>query len=477
MTAVGETLILWAGALVVLFVLAILIFRMMWRVAEPNEALIISGLHHKRHPEFGESLGFKIVTGTGTFVLPGIQVVRKLSLDLSESELAVECVTRQGIPVKLKAVVIYKVGDDFASIANAARRFLDQQDKMDVRITNVFAGHLRAIIGSLTIEEIIRERDKLTEATRSASGTEMEKLGLVVDSLQIQEVDDPTGYIANLARPHAAAVMKEARIAAAQADREATETEQASEALKAAAVRESKIKQSSFQADIDKAAAQAKLSGPLAEAITRQSVVIEETKIAELEAAKREQELLVTVRRPADAAAYEKKTNASAQRDADIAAAEAKARQVELSAEADAKRVRLAASAQAESLRTIGDAEASATQAKGLAEGEAIKARGLAEADSLEARAAALAQNQEAVIGQQLAEHWPQIVEAAAKAIGGIDQMIVLNGAQGVSDLLAQTLSQGVAGLAMARKVIGQTLNGQVASSNGVTPINRDTRD
>jgi flotillin len=193
-------------------------------------ARIVVVAHHKRHPEFGDSLGFKIVTGTGTFVLPGVQVVRKLSLDLSESELAVECVTRQGIPVKLKAVVIYKVGDDYASIANAARRFLDQQEKMDVRITNVFAGHLRAIIGSLTVEEIIRERDKLTEATRSASGTEMEKLGLVVDSLQIQEVDDPTGYIANLARPHAAAVMKEARIAQAEADREATQTEQAAEA-------------------------------------------------------------------------------------------------------------------------------------------------------------------------------------------------------------------------------------------------------
>jgi uncharacterized membrane protein YqiK len=466
----------WLGIAVGVIAVVVLVFRMMWRVAEPNEALIISGLHHKRQPEFGESLGFKIVTGTGTFVLPGIQVVRKLSLDLSESELAVECVTRQGIPVRLKAVVIYKVGDDYASIANAARRFLDQQDKMDVRITNVFAGHLRAIIGSLTIEEIIRERDKLTEATRSASGTEMEKLGLVVDSLQIQEVDDPTGYIANLARPHAAAVTKEARIAQAQADREATETEQASEALKAAAVRESKIKQSAFQADIDRAAAQAKLAGPLAEAVARQNVVIEETKIAELEAARKEQELLVSVRRPADAAAYETKTIANAQRDADIAAAEAKARQVELSAEADAKRVRLAAAAQAESVRTIGDAEASATQAKGLAEGEAIKARGLAEADSIEARAAALAQNQEAVIGQQLAEHWAEIVEAGAKAIGGVDQLIVLNGAQGVSELLAQTLSQGATGLALARKLLGQDAGTgpSVPPTNGLSSTKRE---
>ena len=239
--------------------LAFALFRAMWRVAEPNEALIISGFRQHGPPNasgIGESMGFKIVTGHGTFVLPGVQVVRKLSLDLNEAELVVDCVTQQGIPVHIKAVVIYKVGDDFVSIANAARRFLDQQDKMDTRIQNVFAGHLRAICGSLTVEELIRERDKLTEATRSASGTEMEKLGLVIDSLQNQGIDDPTGYIQNLAKPHAVAILKDARIAAAQADREATETEQSSAAIKAQAVRDSAIKQAAYQADVDRAQAE-----------------------------------------------------------------------------------------------------------------------------------------------------------------------------------------------------------------------------
>jgi len=169
---------------VVALIAIVVLFKAMWRVAEPNEALIISGFRTRRASDaIGESMGFKMVTGHGTFVIPGIQVVRKLSLDLNEAELVVDCVTQQGIPVHLKAVVIYKVGDDFASIANAARRFLDQQDKMNTRIQNVFAGHLRAICGSLTVEELIRERDKLTEATRAAAGTEMEKLGLVIDSL------------------------------------------------------------------------------------------------------------------------------------------------------------------------------------------------------------------------------------------------------------------------------------------------------
>ena len=119
--------------------------------------------------------------------------------------------------------------------------------------------------------------------------------------------------------------------------------------------------------------------------------------------------------------------------------------------------MRLEAGAESESIRVRGEAEASATQAKGLAEGEAVRAKGMAEAQAIKARADALAENQDAVIGQQLAEQWPAIVEAAAKPFGAIDQMIVLNGAQGLSEALAQALSSGVAGLQMARSLLGHT--------------------
>jgi flotillin len=448
-----------AGIIVIVGLLGVILFRAMWRVAEPNEALIISGFRTRRDvnsPNIGESMGFKMVTGHGTLVIPGVQVVRKLSLDLNEAELIVDCVTQQGIPVHLKAVVIYKVGDDFASIANAARRFLDQQDKMNARIQNVFAGHLRAICGSLTVEDLIRERDKLTEATRAAAGTEMEKLGLVIDSLQIQEIDDPTGYIKNLAKPHAVAVLKDARIAEAHADREATQTEQQSAAMKAESVRDSRIKQAQYQADVDRAAAQAKMAGPLAEATAQQQVVVEETRVAQLEAERKEQELQVSVRKPADAAAYEKRTVAAGQRDADISASEARAKQVDLEAEANAKRIERTATAQAASTRQLGEAEAAATQAKGIAEGNAIKAKLMAEADAIRARAEALATNQEAVIGQTLAEKWPEIVEAASKAFNNIDQMVVLNGADGISDILAKVMAQGAAGLGVARNLLAK---------------------
>ena len=476
-------------------VLAAVIFKSMWRVAEPNEALIISGLRqHSASDALEESLGFRIVTGKGTFVLPGVQQVRRLSLDLRESELGIDCVTHQGIPLGIKGVVIFKVGDDFTSIANAARRFLDQQDQMDKRVHNVFAGHLRAIVGSMTVEEMIRDREKLTQLTRESSGTEMEKLGLIVDSLQIQEIDDPTGYIENLGRPHAAAVASLARIAQAHADREATEQEQMAEALSAEARRNSNIKQAGFQAEVDEASAKARQAGPLSEASAKQEVVVQETKVAELEAHREEQRLQGTVRKPADAKAYEQVTLSKAERDARIAQAEAKRQEVELEAagqaqrvklqaeaegervrvqaSAEAEHVRVDASARAESTRAIGEAEAAATQAKGLAEGEAVRAKGMAVAESIKARAEALAENQEAVIGQQLAERWPEIVEAAAKPFGDIDQMIVLNGAEGLSDVLAQALSQGVAGLQMARKVLsggGGNTTGK-ANGNGQAP-------
>ena len=493
-----NSLYLIGGGIVVVIVLFVLLFKAMWKVAEPNEALIISGLRHAHATDnIEDSLGFKIVTGKGVPVIPGVQTVRRLSLDLREAELAIDCVTHQGIPLGIRGVVIYKVGDDFASIANAARRFLDQQAQMDHRVHNVFAGHLRAIVGNMTVEEMIRDREKLTQLTRESSGTEMHKLGLIVDSLQVQEIEDPTGYIGNLGRPHAAQVQSQARIAQAAADREATEREQEAEALKAEAVRASQVKQAGYQAEIDQSVALAKQAGPLSEAQAKQEVVVQETKVAELEAQREEQRLQATVRKPADAQAYHQVTLAKAERDARIAGAEAERQEVELSAAANAQRVKVEASANAESVRLaaaadaehvkldaearatstrqIGEAEAAATEAKGKAQGEATRAQGMAVAEAIKARADALSENQEAVIGQQLAEQWPEIVAAAAKPFGDVDQMILLNGATGMSEVLAQALSQGVTGLQMARNLLAGSNGTNGTASNGTQA--KDAKD
>lgn len=457
------------GAGLAVLLVGITLFKLMWRVAEPNEALIISGSRH-RTEGVGDGLGFRIVTGRGTFVTPGLQGVRRLSLDLNEAELDVECVTTQGIPVRVKGVVIFKIGDDDVSIANAARRFLDQQKLISQRVHNVFAGHLRSIVGGLTVEDMIRDRERLTGETRAASGLEMEKLGLIIDTLQIQEIIDPTGYIKNLAIPHAAAVQRDARIAQAEADRMATEAEQEAAARKAEATRNSAIQQSAYQAERDTASARALQARPLAEAAARQEVVVQETKVAQLESQRKEQQLQIDVRKPADARAYETRTRAEADRDARISAAQAQARETELKAAAEASQVRIAAEADAdatklrglasaEATKATGQAEAASSEARGLAEAAAARAIGLAKAEGIKARAAALTENPDSVVAQELAEKWPEIVLAASESFGNVEHMVLLNGAEGVGDLFTKALTMGGTGLGVARQLL-TTLQG-----------------
>jgi uncharacterized membrane protein YqiK len=424
------------GAVVAIIVL-IIILKMIWRVAEPNEALIISGWGAKAHNrDTAESLGFKITTGKGTMVLPGFQTCRRLSLDTRVSGLEVTCVTSQGIKVHVRGVVIYKIGDDFSSIANAARRFLDQQKMMDDKTHQLFAGHLRSIVGNLTVEDLLRDRDRLTNQVRTSSADEMGKLGLVVDSLQIQDIEDEVGYIDNLGKPNSAAVASAARIAEAQRNQEATQAEQMAEQANAAQIRDTEIKKREYQGQVDQAAAEA-----------RQQVIMKETRNAELEADRREKALEAEVRKPADAKAYERVTLAEAERRAAVAKAQA----------------------EAEATKVTGQAEAEATRVKGIAEAEAIKAR-----------ADALAENQEAVIAQQLAENWAEIVEAGAGVFGNVDNMVVLNGAEGVEDMLAKALTLGGTGLGVARQLLS-SMNGPQApkdapSSNGkLVPVDPDT--
>jgi len=351
--------------------------------------------------------------------------------------------------VIVDGVVIYKIGDAPPFIANAARRFLGQQPKMESQVYNVFEGHLRSIIGSMTVEEIIRERDKLASLVRSASGVEMEKLGLVVDSLQIKDLQDPTGYIQNLAKPHIAQVKMEARIAEATSNREAAEKEAEAAALIADAQSLSAIKQSAAQANAEQARAQAAQAGPLADATARQQVVVQETEVAKLEADREEQKLQTTIRKPADARAYAQRTDAEAKKAADISAAEALAKRTELEAQANARRVELeaqanagAAAAMAGATRVTGEAEAAATTARGNAAASAVKAKALAEAEGIKARGEALETNQDAVISQQIAENMPAIVSAAAEPFSRIGQLTVLNGGEGLNSMVGGILSQ-----------------------------------
>ena len=452
-----------------LLILIAVLFRVSWRVAEPDEALIISGFRTGERPDgVGESMGFRIVTGRGCLITPGITKVRRLSLEAHESEIQVPCVSQQKIRLDLRGVVVYKVGDDYRSIANAARRFLDRPaQELETKVQNVFVGHLRAIAGSMTVEEMISDQDKFAQQVRDRCTMEMESFGLVIDSFQIQSIADSSNYIENLAAPHQAEVEQNARIARANAEREAVGQEQLAQARIAESIRETNIKKAGFQAEVDKATQEAAQQGPLAEAQAHQAVVEQQTKVAQLQAQQTEQQLQVDVRKPADAEAYRQTTLAAAGRDARIHQAEGEAQETRLRAEAAAMQIKLQAGAQAEATRITGQAEADAIKARGLAEADAIRARMEAEASGIERRAAALSQNQEAVIAQQIAENLPQIVAAAASPFEHVGQFTVLNGAQGVTGALAEIIQQAGALTGLARQSL---LPAVTASRSGGPP-------
>jgi flotillin len=442
-----------------------ILFKVLWKVPAADEALIVTGFGVK-----GRAVGdriFKIVTGGGAFVMPVLQKAQYLTMKADKALLEVEGVDAQKIPVGVRGIAIFKVGDDERSITNAGVRFLEaQQGQMHDLVREVFHGHLRSIIGGLSVEDLIANRNELAQATREASADEMQKLGLVVDSLQIQEIIDPTGYIKALGEPRAAEVRKQARIAQAAADREATEREQEAEALKAAARRDSEIKRASYQAEIDTQTAQSAQAGPLADAEARKQVVVQETEVADLEAQREEKRLDTQVRKPADAAAYQKQVEAEAERVARISIAEAQAREVELAAAAKAKQIEQIGASEASITSRRGIAEAEATKARGEADGASIRAKGLAEAEAIGKRAEALEKQSDAVIGQQIAEQLPEIVRAASESFKHVDNLTVLNGAQGISEIIAQVIGQAGPALEMAQAALNAR-----KSPNGAKPV------
>ncbi len=444
-----------------------------WHVPAPNEALLISGSRRK-----AEDTQFRIVTGHGCFVLPIKQKARFLSLSLRESEIAEECITTQGIRLRIRAIAAFKVGDDPMSIANAARRFLAEQNRMEELVGRIFAGHLRSIIGSLTVEEIIRERDRLAQEVKDGSHGEMEKLGIVVDSLQIQEIEDDTGYINNIAAPHAAAVASQARIAQAQADQEATQREQQAAAYKAEYVRDTSIKQAGFAAEVEQAKAKAAQAGPLAQAQSSQEVIQQQTVLAEREAELTEKRLESEVRRPADAEAYKTRTLADADRDKVKAETEAEAFRQRTLAEANRDTVKFNTEAEAGRARTIAEAESEAQKVRAAADaeskkheadGEAYSQRTVAaaEAEAIEARATALGDGNQALIAaNKLIDALPTLVGEAAKGITGAN-LTILNGTEGVNQMVAGLVGQGLSIYDTLRHSIAQTAQ---TSANGAPP-------
>src|SRR6202522_3789739 len=377
-----------------------------YRVPAPDEAMLISGGKHgmKGSP-------FRVVSGHGAFVTPITRKVRYLTLSMQEAEVAETCVTHQGISLNVRSVIAFKVGNDEESIVNAGQRFLSDQDQMSTLTGRIFAGHLRSIVGSMTVEEIVTERQKLATEVLDGSKAEMAKIGLVVDSLQIQSIDDlGAGYITAMAAPHNAAIQRQAKIAQAQADQASAEAQQESARKQAEYERQTAVVRAQYKAQIDKAQAEAAQAGPLAQAGAQRAVIAAQTELAQHQADLRQQQLVSEVIKPA----------------------EAEAEKVKILAIADAERTRIAAEA--------------------------------------------AASNNRVALDQLLIAQLPQIVKEAAVGLQGAN-VTVLNGSDGLGEIAAGLVSQGLTILESVRRGVGvPPADGSSSSQSGPAAIGNGNR-
>jgi len=418
-------------AVIVLFGLIITLSSRLKKVG-PNQVLVISGRGETVvDPQTGEKTKrqYRIVTGGSAFIWPVLERVDDLSLELITIEVRTEEVyTVKGVPGTVDGGAQMKIGSDGVSIATAAERFLS---KSQLEIHDVahetLAGHLRAMLGMLTVEEIYRERDKFAQQVQETSGPDMANLGLVIDSFVIKNIQDDQGYLDALGRPRTAEVKRDATIGEAEAARDATirsaVARQLGETAKFEA--ETKIAESRKQYQVQKASYDqetnrqeviANLESDLQENKSRQQIVTEEVQIQVIEkqkqievqqqeALRREQELLATVRKPAEAEQYRIET-----------LAKAKKFQTETEATGDA-----------EAARQIGMGNADAERAQGLAQAEVIQAQGLAEAEAMEKKAAAWQKYNQAAVIQQLIEVMPKVAEAVALPLAQTSKMVIIN--------------------------------------------------
>jgi flotillin len=395
----------------------------MFRKAGPHEALIVYGFR-----------GTRIVQGSGTIIFPMVESCRELSLELMSFDVAPQqdLYTVQGVAVTVEAVAQIKVKSDPESIRTAAEQFLTKTpDQREGLIRLVMEGHLRGIIGQLTVEQIVKEPEMVADRMRSTCADDMNKMGLEVVSFTIKEVRDKNEYISNMGRPDVARIKRDADVAAAEADRDTAikraEAQRASAIAKAQADQErvaaetsSLAKQAEAQRDLDikranflettkKAQAQADKAYEIETNIMQQQVATEsvkvqqaereaQVKVQEAEIARREKELIATVLKPAEI-----------------------------------ERQRIETLAEAEKQRLIVDAEghASSIRAQGEAEAEIIFKKGEAEAKAMNVKAEAFQEYNQAAVVDRLFTSLPDIVKAIATPLNNVDKITIVSTGNG----------------------------------------------
>lgn len=437
------------------FLIALMLLSRNYIKVSPNRAAVISGRSRKLGD--GTVVGYRLVRGGATLIVPFLEKVEYLSLNVITVPLATtRAYTVQGVPVSVKAVANVKIKGDDESMRSAAERFLGMQpDEFHKLVFQTLEGHLRAILGTLTVEEINNDRQSFAQKLTTEAAGDLEKMGIGLDALTIQEISDEEGYLDALGQRRTAEVQRDAEIGRAEALRdskikaalamqEGEKVRLASEADIAASTRETEVKRAQFQSEIKREQATAAQAGPLSEAKARQEVVAEEVRIErirtqeqiavqEQEVLRREKELEATVVKKAEAERRAAVLLAQGQQEAAILEAEGRKQALIATAEAESQKlqregfgrasaVEAEGRAEAEKIRALGLAEAEKIEAQGLAHAKATEAQGLAEASAIKEKAAAWREFNDAARLQTILEKLPSIIEATAPALKAISE-------------------------------------------------------
>jgi flotillin len=369
-----------------------------------------------------------------------LERVDDLSLEIMTIDITTPDVpTVQGVPVTVDGVAQVKIGSDENSIRTAAIQFLSKSHEEIEHVAHeTLAGHLRAILGTLTVEQLYRDREAFAQKVQEVSGDDMASMGLEIVSFVIKDISDAEGYLEALGRPRIAQVKRDAAIGEAEAERDATiesaKARQAGESAKYDAetkIAESRknfeVEQAAYQAETNRKKAEAELAYTLQQNITNQEVKTEEVQVEvaakkkqievqHQEALRREQELDATVRKPAEAEQYRVRT-----------LAEARQFQLQTEATGEAEAIRRKGEAEADAAKAKGLAEAEILRQKGLAEAEVIRQQGLAEAEATLKKADAWKEYTQAAVLQQLLDKLPEIASAISAPLAKTDRIVVVS--------------------------------------------------
>jgi flotillin len=462
--------------IVVVLMLFVFATTRLYRKVGPNQALIVSGWRRNYVSPDGVvgRRGFRIIRGGGAFVIPMFEKVDVLSLEIMTIDVQTpEVYTIQGVPIIVEGVAQVKIRGEDSAISTAAEQFLGKGELEVLHVAQLtLEGHLRAILGTLSVEEVYKNRDVFAQQVQKVAFEDMANMGLQIVSFTIRDIRDKQGYLEALGRPRIAQVKRDAVIGQAEADRDATiKSAQAKQAGKEAEfVAETRIKEAERDykiqvADYDKASQQrradADLSYELQKNKSMQAVKTEEVQIQvvekqrsidvqEMEIKRREKELDAQIKKPAEADKYKVETLAKAQQF-----------KYEAEARGQGEARKAIGFAEADVVQRTGEAEAAASKARGLATADVIKAQGLSEAEAMRKKAESWQQYNQAAIAQLILEALPQIAQAVSAPLAKTEKIVIVNmGGDGVGGGGASRITRDVTSIIAQLPPVIESLTG-----------------